>query len=187
MEYKKFFFLILGGFLLIAGSGCIDTPQQSTYDINWIDTPPFGAEAIEGLIAQHISPYPGAEYDNITASASGDGNALRIRVVAISNECEYSDLYEFVYRDGELIRVGYLLEAIPEPIRTEAINIATQSGEVSGFPTSAVQPSVKRILPETATKFHSQKTLISITWMDASVSALVDMDTKSVVQVWSGY
>lgn len=46
--------------------------------------------------------------------------------------------------------------------------------------------SVKRILPETSKKFHSRKTLISVTWLDHSVSALVDLDTREVVQMWNG-
>lgn len=126
------------------------------------------------------------EYDNVTASLSGENEVLRIHVAATSKDCVYPDLYEFIYSDEELVRVGYLLEAIPKPVRNEAISIAMQSEEVMGFLTSKTEPSVKRILPETATKFHSHKTLVSVTWIDGAVSALVDMDTGNVVQVWKG-
>ncbi len=47
-------------------------------------------------------------------------------------------------------------------------------------------PSVKRILPETAEKFYEPKTLLSVTWKDSSLSALVDVDTGQVVEVWNG-
>ncbi|MGP8320174.1 MAG: hypothetical protein ACT6FD_05225, partial [Methanosarcinaceae archaeon] len=47
-------------------------------------------------------------------------------------------------------------------------------------------PSVKRILPETAEKFYEPKTLISVTWKDIPLSALVDVDTGQVVEVWNG-
>jgi hypothetical protein len=45
-------------------------------------------------------------------------------------------------------------------------------------------PTVRRILPETAAEFYAKKTCISVTWADASVSALIDMETGSVVETW---
>ena len=47
-------------------------------------------------------------------------------------------------------------------------------------------PTVKRILPETSEKFYAAKTCLSVTWTDASVSALVDMGSRSVVKTWGG-
>ena len=52
--------------------------------------------------------------------------------------------------------------------------------------TVSVVPTVKRILPETSAKFYASKTCLSVTWADASVSALVDMDRRSVVKTWGG-
>ena len=47
-------------------------------------------------------------------------------------------------------------------------------------------PSVKRILLETAKKFYEPKTLLIVTCKDSSLSALVDVGTGQVVEVWSG-
>jgi hypothetical protein len=100
------------------------------------------------------------------------------------------DRYDFVYSDNEIIITGYILEAIPESVRSEAISLALQNEEVasamgSGMYTNG-DPSVKQILPETSEKFYTGKPLISVTWMDSSISALIDMDTRAVVQVWTG-
>ncbi|AKB24470.1 hypothetical protein MSMTP_1001 [Methanosarcina sp. MTP4] len=145
---------------------------------------------IETKLKQQISPYPGMEYDNVTLSASRENDKLRIHAIAESSGSRYPDLYDFTYRDGALIQVGYLLEAIPESVRSEAIGVAMQNeGIANALSTDTnayVVSSVKRILPETSEKFYSGKTLISVTWLDYSVSALIDMDTGEVVQVWNG-
>ncbi|RZN33973.1 MAG: hypothetical protein EF813_10415 [Methanosarcinales archaeon] len=47
-------------------------------------------------------------------------------------------------------------------------------------------PTARRILPETTAEFYAEKTCLSGTWADASVSALVDMKTGSVVKTWGG-
>jgi hypothetical protein len=178
--------------MLVAGAGCITDSDTSSleYEISWLGTPPTESKAIEMKIAQEVSPYSGTKYSNVTLSASGDNDRIRIHAVAVSSSFRYPDLYDFTYRDGELIRLGYLLEAIPEPVRNEAIGIAVQNEEISAaFEAGANAygtPSVKRILPETAEKFYAPKTLLSVTWMDSSVSALVDMDKRQVVEVWSG-
>lgn len=177
---------------LIAGAACINDSNKSSsgYEITWVDTPPAESTMLETKINQQISPYPGIEYDNITLSASRENEKLRIHVIADSSDSRYPDRYDFTYRDGDLIRVGYLLEAIPESVRSESIGVAMQSQGVAnalGSGTNAYGvSSIKRILPETSEKFHARKTLISVTWLDHSVSALVDMDTREVVQVWSG-
>ena len=178
--------------MLVAGAGCIKGSDTSSleYEISWLGTPPTESKAIEMKIAQEVSPYSGTKYSNVTLSASEDNDRIRIHAVAISPSFRYPDLYDFTYRDGKLIRLGYLLEAIPEPVRNEAIGIAVQNYEISAaFEAGANAygtPSVKRILPETAEKFYTPKTLLSVTWMDSSVSALVDMDKRQVVEVWIG-
>ena len=178
--------------MLTAGAGCITRSDTSSpeYEIAWLGTPPAESKAIEMKIAQEVSPYSGTKYSNVTLSGSGDNDRIRIHAVAVSSSSRYPDLYDFTYRDGELIRVGYLLEAIPEPVRNEAIGIAVQNEEISAAFAAGANaystPSVKRILPETAEKFYTPKTLFSVTWIDSSVSALVDMDTRQVVEVWSG-
>ncbi|HJH29856.1 MAG TPA: hypothetical protein C5S51_09235 [Methanosarcinaceae archaeon] len=180
--------------LLTAGAGCITDADSSSpeYEIAWVGTPPAESKAIEMKIGQEVKPYSGAKYSNVTLSASGDngGERVRIHVIAVSVSSRYPDLYDFTYRDEELILVGYLLEAIPETVRSEAIGIAMQNENIAlsfaaGTNTYST-PSVKRILPETAEKFYEPKTLLSVTWKDSSLSALVDMDTGQVVEVWTG-
>ena len=84
--------------------------------------------------------------------------------------------------------MGYLLEAVPDSIRNEAINVALRNEDVKAALGSGMTgiPSVKRILPETAANYYVPKPLISVTWMQQSVSALVDMDSRSVVRIWNG-
>ena len=179
--------------LLTAGAGCVTGADSSSpeYEIAWAGTPPAESKAIEMKIGQEVKPYSGAKYSNVTLSTSGNNDEakVRIHVMAVSVSSRYPDLYDFTYRDGELIRVGYLLEAIPETVRSEAIGIAMQNENIAAAfaaGTTYSTPSVKRILPETAEKFYEPKTLLSVTWKDNSLSALVDVDTGQVVEVWSG-
>lgn len=179
--------------LLTAGAGCITGADSSSpeYEIVWVNTPPAESKAIEMKIGQEVIPYSGAKYSNITLSASenNDGERVRIHVMAVSMSSRYPDLYDFTYRDEELILVGYLLEAIPETVRSEAIGIAMQNENIAAAfaaGTTYSTPSVKRILPETAEKFYEPKTLLSVTWKDSSLSALVDIDKRQVVEVWTG-
>ncbi|KKG12332.1 hypothetical protein [Methanosarcina sp. 2.H.A.1B.4] len=189
---SKLFMAALIVMFLIAGVVCINDSENSSsgYEITWVGIPPAESAMIETKIKQQISPYPGMEYDNVTLSASRENDKLRIHAIAESSGSRYPDLYDFTYRDGDLIQVGYLLEAIPESVRSEAIGVAMQSEDVANALITDTNAygvsSVKRILPETAEKFHSRKTLISVTWLDHSVSALIDMDTREVVQVWNG-
>ena len=173
---------------LILGAGCItDTGDNAqSYSIIWTGTPPADHKAIEAELSHQIAPYPGAVYGNVTVSAS-EKDGVRLHISATSPTCRYPDLYDFAYMNHELIRTGYLLEAIPEATRQDAIGIAMQNPEIaSALPGGAGAgiPTVRRILPETAEEFYVPKTCISVTWADASVSALVDMDTGSVVETW---
>ena len=174
---------------LILGAGCItDTGDNAqSYNIVWAGTPPADHKAIEAELSHQIAPYPGAVYGNVTVSASEKDGGVRLHISAASPTCRYPDLYDFAYMNHELIRTGYLLEAIPEATRQNAIGIAMQNPEIAGaLPggAGAGVPTVRRILPETAEEFYVPKTCISVTWADASVSALVDMDTGSVVETW---
>ncbi len=174
---------------LILGAGCItDTGDNArSYNIVWTDAPPADQKAIEAELSHQIAPYPGAAYGNVTVSASEKDGGTRLHISATSPTCRYPDLYDFAYMNHELIRTGYLLEAIPEATRQDAIGIAMQNPEIAGALSGgagAGVPTVRRILPETAEEFYAPKTCISVTWADASVSALVDMDTGSVVETW---
>ncbi len=173
---------------LVIGSGCVtDTGQKTkSYEIVWAGTPPADHTTIETELSHQIAPYPGAGYDNVTVSVSEKDGAMHFRVTATSSACRYPDLYDFAYRNRELVRTGYLLEAIPETTRQDAIGIAMHYPEIADALSGAGVPTVKRILPETSSKFYVAKTLLSVTWTDVSVSALVDMDTRSVVEVWGG-
>ncbi|TQD29225.1 hypothetical protein [Methanolobus vulcani] len=164
--------------------------SSSEHEFIWTGTQPADSDRIEASIDQQISPYPGIEYDSITLSASKENDKLHIHATASSYDSIYTDRYDFIYRNSELTRVGYILEAIPVSIRSEAIAIAMQDEEVmqslgSGNNVNTA-PSVKQILPDTSENFYTGKTLISVTWLDNSISALIDMDSREVVQVWTG-
>ncbi len=178
---------------LTLGAGCItDTDGNvQSYSIVWADadTQPADYKAIEAELSHQITAYPGAAYGNVTVSASEKDGGISLHISATSPTCRYPDIYNFVYLNHELIRTGYLLEAIPEATRQDAIGIAMQNPEIAGAlsgDAGAGVPTVRRILPETAEEFYAPKTCISVTWADASVSALVDMDTRSVVKTWGG-
>ncbi|MEA1945089.1 MAG: hypothetical protein U9N07_07150 [Euryarchaeota archaeon] len=173
---------------LIIGAGCIaDTEKKiQSYRIIWAGTPPAGHEMIETELSHQIAPHPGMVYDNVTVSVVEKEGAMRLRVSATSSACGYLDRYEFIY-DDHLARTGYLLKAIPESTRQDAIGIAMQDPGIAGaLSGNTGTPTVRRILPETTEKFYAAKTCLSVTWADASMSALVDMDTHRVVQTWSG-
>jgi hypothetical protein len=172
---------------LILTSGCITAPDSSS-DITWIGTPPNDRKVIESKIPTMISPYQGADYENVTAAASKENDRISIHVTGSISSSQYPDLYDFTYHNRELVLVGYLLEAVPDSIRNEAINVALRNETVKAALGSGITgiPSVKRILPETAANYYVPKPMISVTWMQQSVSALVDMDSRSVVRVWNG-
>jgi hypothetical protein len=171
---------------LIIGAGCIaDTEKKvQSYRIIWVDTPPADRSAIETELSRQIVPHEDVVYDNVTVSAMEKNGATHVHVTAASSECAYPDRYEFIY-NGHLTRTGYLLEAIPESTRQDAIGIAMQDPGIAGVLSGdAGTPTVRRILPETTEKFYAAKTCLSVTWADASASALVDMDSRSVVETW---
>jgi len=185
--------VLLFALLVTAISGCVvGADDASKENIVWVGTPPAKNEDVEEKIIQHMIPYAGTEYGNITISASKENDKLRLHVSGVSANSMRPDLYDFTYDydKNELIRVSYLLEAIPESVRGKAIGIAMQNEQIREILSADMGgssiPSVKRILPETAEKFYEPKILLSVTWKDSSVSALVDMDTREVAEVWSG-
>jgi len=186
--------VLLIALLVAAISGCIKGAEDAPFEnsVVWVGTPPAKSEDIGKKIVQQVIPYAETEYDNITISASQENDKIRLHVSSVSANTMHPDLYDFTYNydNNELIRVSYLLEAIPESVRGKAIGIAMQNEQIrealsTGIGGSSI-PSVKRILPETAEKFYEPKTLFSVTWKESSLSVLVDVDTGQVVEVWSG-
>jgi hypothetical protein len=174
---------------IITSPGCItDTEQKvQTYNIIWVNTQPSDYEYIETQLSSQITPYKGIEYDNVTISANEKDEVMHLHISATSPACRYPDLYEFEYNNQELTRTGYLLEAIPEKTRQDAIGIAMENPDIASSLSGDVgDPTVRRILPETSEKFYKAKTCLSITWEKILTSALVDMDTLSVVKMWNG-
>jgi len=173
---------------LTIGAGCVGTGQNNqSYNVTWTGTQPDDHKTIETQVSRQIAPYPGVVYDNVTISKSKKDGDTQFRVSATLPGCSYPDLYDFAYPDQKLTRTGYLLEAIPDATRQDAIGIAMQNPDIAGVlpdDAGAGVPTVRRILPETAAEFYAEKTCISITWADTSVSALVDMGTGSVVELW---
>lgn len=143
-----------------------------------------------------LIPSPGVRYDAVNVTATGLGSGLNLEVTAVTRVSEYPDIYRFYYSpdEREITLKGYVLEAIPPAVRSEAIAVALASQEIEGMletlNMNPAEPTVKRILPETSAKYYAPKTLFSVTWRDfdkkVAVSALVDLETGQVVQTWQG-
>lgn len=175
--------------IIICSTGCItDTEKPSaSHEIVWSGAQLPDSDLIEEKLQHQISPYPGTMYDNITVSASSEDDRIRLHVHASSHACRHPDRYDFTYQNRELVLNGYILEAISESVRSDAVGIAMQNKEIADMlGMDAFDPTVKRILPETAAKFYAPETLLSVTWQSKQVSALVDMDARKVVKTWSG-
>jgi hypothetical protein len=173
---------------LLIGAGCVETGENSqSYNVTWIGAQPDDHETTETHISSQIAPYEDVVYGNVTISKSEKDGIIHLHVSATSPECSYPDLYDFAYSNQKLTRTGYLLEAIPDATRQDAIGIAMQNPEITSVLPDGADAgvlTVRRILPETAAEFYAEKTCLSVTWADASVSALVDMETGSVVETW---
>ena len=178
--------LIIGFFILILAAGIgmnqinAGTRPSWVHEVHWSNMPADGAK-IEEMLWTEISPY-GTEYETVNISASSKGSAESLRVIAISKESEYPDIYDFVYEKDTLLLTGYLLEAVPSSSRNDAIRIALENRDVAASIAAAGAPSVKRILPKTSVNYYAPKTLLSVTWK--GISALIDPDERKVVQVW---
>lgn len=195
-NYARMLLIILLIGAMFTAFGCLSNSKEdlgtsslSGCEIAWVGgNPPEDCEKLEADLLNRISPYPGLEYKKLNLSASEKTEGLHIRVQATAVSTPYNDLYDYSYRNGELKRTGYLLEAIPEDERNRAITTALRNEEIKGALGSEgplIAPSsIKRILPDTAGKFYAPKTLLSVTWQEEAVSALIDKDNWEVVQVW---
>ncbi len=177
--------LIIGLFMIIALYIGLSLNQKQigvpwVYGVEWQNKPDNAAE-IEELLWAEISPFK-TEYEAVNISASPEGKVLRLKVIAITNDSYNLDIYDFAYEDNKLLLTGYLLEAIPQIYRSEAISIALGNQEIATSMVNPGNPTVRRILPRTSEKFYAPKTLLSVTWK--GVSALVDPEERKVVQVW---
>ncbi len=152
-------------------------------------------EEMKNQIMRALVPLPGVTYEAINVTATELGTGLNLEVVASSRVSEGLDIYRFYYDPGsrKITLKGYVLEAIPPTVRSKAVSIALYSEEMQRILSEnaiAVEPRVRRILPETAAKYYAPKTLFSVTWSDFEkrvvVSALVDLDNGRVVQTWTG-
>jgi len=186
---KKFVPFLLFSFLII--SGCITSGSNNRPDwvhqVNWEGDISEDAK-IETLLWEQVTPYRSTEYDMVNISTSRSGDAVSIRVKAGSSQSPYQDIYDFSYQNGILVMTGYLLEAIPATDKIKALDIVFSQGEEirQAITQSRSEPTVKRILPQTSEKFYKPKTLLSVTWQDVQVSALVDVDSYTVVEIWNG-
>jgi len=176
---------------LALGAGLSLSQRQTDAKPSWVNEvqwsyKPDNAQKIENLLWAQISPYR-TEYTLVNISASSDGQ--RLRLTATAKDSDNLDIYDFTYEEDKLLLTGYLLEAIPQAYRNDAIGIALEDREVAASAASSGSPTVRRVLPVTSGKFYAPKTLLSVTW--GGISALVDPDDKKVVKVWkagtSGY
>jgi hypothetical protein len=186
---KKFVYFLLFSFLII--SGCISSESNNRPDwvhqVNWEEDITEDTK-IETLLWEQITPYRSIEYDIVNITTTQAGEFIGIQVKARSIEIPYQDIYDFSYKNDTLVMTGYLLEAVPAADRIKALDIVFSKGEEikQAITQSQSEPTVKRILPQTSEKFYKPKTLLSVTWQDVQVSALVDLDTYSIVDTWSG-
>jgi hypothetical protein len=185
---KKFVPLFLFSFLIISGctsSGGNNRPDW-VHQVNWEGDIPEDAN-IETLLWKQITPYRSIEYDMVNITTTQAGDTIGILVKAGSTQSLYQDIYDFSYYNGTLVMTGYLLEVIPEADRIKALDIVFSEGaEIRQTITqSQSEPTVKRILPQTSEKFYKPKTLLSVTWQDVQVSALVDVDSYTIVEIWN--
>jgi len=175
--------------LLIVGLGiglALDQEKSGArpvwaHNVQWLGEKPDNARNIEQLLWLEIVPYK-TEYDIVNISSKGDANEVRLSVTAKAVDSEKLDIYDYTYQNNELFLTGYLLEAVPQMFRNEAIGIALKDKDFASSVRNSGEPSVKRILPKTSEKFYAPKTLLSVTWK--GISALVDPDERKVVQVW---
>ena len=180
---------ILTIILLVVGLGvglAFDQEKSSlrpgwAHNVQWLGEKPDNVQSIEELLWLEIAPYK-TEYDIVNISSKGNFNEMRLSVTAKAVDSEKLDIYDFSYQDNELLLTGYLLEAVPQMFRNEAIGIALSDKDLVASVRNSGEPSVKRILPKTSEKFYAPKTLLSVTWK--GISALVDPDERKVVQVW---
>jgi len=173
--------------IVVLGVGLALNQEKSSirpvwaHNVQWLGEKPDKSESIEELLWLEIAPYK-TEYDFVNISSKGDDNEMRISVTAKAVDSEKLDIYDFAFQNNELLLIGYLLEAVPQMFRNEAIGIALTDKDLASSVRNLGEPSVKRILPKTSEKFYAPKPLLSVTWK--GISALIDPDERKVVQVW---
>ena len=134
---------------------------------------------LKDQILDYLYPFDGFSYDNVSVEVKGD----YIYVKAKCSKLKGEDIYLFVNDNGTLILKSYCLEALPESVKLEALSIAMSNETIAKNAKGIV--TVRRILPQTSAKFYKPKELFSVTWHgDRIVSALVDLDKKTVVKVY---
>ena len=174
--------LILGlGIGLALDQGNPKAWPEWIHNVQWLGDRPDNAAKIEELLFLEIAPYK-TEYELVNISAKGEANEIKIKVTATTLDSDIPDIYDFLYKNNELLMTGYLLEAISATNRNDAIGIALTEQDVAASVRNLGVPTVKRILPETSEKFYAPKTLLSVSWK--GISALIDPDERKVVQVW---
>ncbi len=130
-------------------------------------------------LSDYLTPFDGLNYDNVTVRKEGHTIYVKARYSEIDGE----DIYVFVDENGTLVLKSYCLEAIPENVKLEAIEIALSNETIAKNAKGVV--TVRRILPQTAEKFYEPKELLSVTWHGTKVvSALIDLEERRVVSVY---
>jgi hypothetical protein len=181
MRNKTIISIIL--LIVVFGVGLALNQEKSSvrpvwaHNVQWLGEKPDNGESIEELLWFEIAPYK-TEYDFVNISSKGDENQMRISVTAKAVDSEKLDIYDFAYQDNELLLIGYLLEAVPQMFRNEAIGIALTDKDLATSVRNLGEPSVKRILPKTSEKFYAPKPLLSVTWK--GISALIDPDERKL-------
>ncbi len=173
----------------------LDSDLSTTVEFSGTELDEKTERSILSVVSAEMMSYKGVKYDRVNIAATENGEDYDLTVVCFSDKCEYPDVYDFTYYDAseQLVQTGYVLEAIPQTDRAEAISVALQNEEAANLLRAngleSVTPTVRRVLPETAEKFYVPKTLLSVTWTlfgenPAVVSVLVDPDEGKVVNVW---
>ncbi len=131
------------------------------------------------LVKANLYPFDGYSYDNVSVKVMGD----LVYVKARCSKLDGVDEYLFMNDNGTLILKSYCLEALPQALKDELIEIALSNETIAKNAEGVV--TVRRILPQTSAKFYAPKELFSVTWHGNSiVSALIDLDKGKVVRVY---
>ncbi len=182
MAKQKILTALLLTLSILSAAGCLGNSSKKPAwagEVNWQGDPPPEKEKLEQTLWSQITPYK-TSYNHVNITSKKQGDTFKLRVVG--NAAEGVDIYEFNYHpDRGLIRTGYLLEAIPPRERENAIATALgNTNIIQARPTGT--PTVHRILPDTAEKYYTPKTLLSVTW--PGTSALIDPEEMQVVKTW---
>lgn len=175
------------------------TAIEETHRINLVAPEALDAalqREIKAKVWDSLLPYQGIGYNDVNVTVVEKSPGYELDVIATTKSSPYTDAYRFFYDPGEdsMLLKGYLLEALPEEVRSKTVATALGDEEIQrSFYTGSFtlgEPTVRRVLPSTAERFYTPKTLFSVTWADfekkVAVSALVDVDEGRVVERWQG-